>query len=235
MSIMTRPSSSRLALVAIFLLLIPGLAHAVNFGLPVPTPQTTPVPSRTFYVDKNNKGGPCNDSNSIAQAQNITTPWCTLRKAARNVEPGDLVYVRGERPRTTRSTPPGSATERTARGSRARAPPFSTLTSTGAPQNRSSTKPAPGTVRSPRSIRPEPPIPSAELGCSSASARSAPSWELVRPETALGRIASSMPIVLAAREMYRRMTSTRGSTASDFRIGASLTTRARERDREFAQ
>jgi parallel beta-helix repeat protein len=86
---------SRLASFAVLLALSPTAAHAANFGLPIPTPQTTPVPTRTFYVDKNNKGGPCNDNNTVTQAQSITTPWCTLKKAARNVEPGDLVYVRG--------------------------------------------------------------------------------------------------------------------------------------------
>jgi hypothetical protein len=48
----------------------------------------------TYYVDTASIGGPCSDSYTTAQANTITTPWCTLDRAASAVVGGDTVQVR---------------------------------------------------------------------------------------------------------------------------------------------
>ncbi|MCX6764026.1 MAG: right-handed parallel beta-helix repeat-containing protein, partial [Candidatus Moranbacteria bacterium] len=48
----------------------------------------------TYYVDKDGVGGICSDSNTKAQAQNTTSPWCTIDKASSNAATGDVVIIR---------------------------------------------------------------------------------------------------------------------------------------------
>ena len=45
----------------------------------------------TYYVDKDSKGGTCNDTN----AGTISSPWCTIYKANITLVAGDTVYIRG--------------------------------------------------------------------------------------------------------------------------------------------
>jgi hypothetical protein len=47
-----------------------------------------------LWVDRNSLGGACSDARSRAQVS-PSTPWCTIGRAAVNVVPGDVVYVRG--------------------------------------------------------------------------------------------------------------------------------------------
>lgn len=56
------------------------------------------VEATTYYVDGANLGGACNDTNNGTA---LTTPWCTLTKAATTVVGGDIVNVRGATYRET--------------------------------------------------------------------------------------------------------------------------------------
>lgn len=56
----------------------------------------------TFYVDGDSLSGRCDDSRSAAQAGSVTTPWCSMGRAAAVAPPGGVVYVRaGAYDRTT--------------------------------------------------------------------------------------------------------------------------------------
>lgn len=48
------------------------------------------VNAASYYVDKSNLGGTCNDSNSGTQS----SPWCTVSKAATTMVAGDTTYIR---------------------------------------------------------------------------------------------------------------------------------------------
>jgi hypothetical protein len=49
------------------------------------------VSAATYYVDKDSRGGPCNNNNA---GTNIAAPWCTIAKATATVKAGDTVYIR---------------------------------------------------------------------------------------------------------------------------------------------
>jgi len=71
------------------------LAHAWDEPVIAPIMMTAPltpppVTGTTYYVDKGNLGGTCNNSNPGTQTQ----PWCTLGKAAQTLTAGQRAYVR---------------------------------------------------------------------------------------------------------------------------------------------
>src|SRR5688500_14722665 len=54
----------------------------------------TAATARELWVDRESRGGTCDDARPWA-AVTASTPWCTLANAAQNVQPGDTVRVRG--------------------------------------------------------------------------------------------------------------------------------------------
>jgi hypothetical protein len=44
----------------------------------------------SYYVDKGNLGGTCNDNNAGTQS----SPWCTINKASTTMTAGDTSYIR---------------------------------------------------------------------------------------------------------------------------------------------
>lgn len=63
------------------------LAFVCVFGL-----TGTVAHAATYYVDGASLGGSCSDSNNGTA---LTTPWCTIQKAATTAVAGDTVYIRG--------------------------------------------------------------------------------------------------------------------------------------------
>src|SRR4030042_7021415 len=49
------------------------------------------VSAATYYVDKDSRGGTCNNNNA---GTSITAPWCTIAKASATVRAGDTVNIR---------------------------------------------------------------------------------------------------------------------------------------------
>ena len=45
-----------------------------------------------YYVDTASLGGACSD---VASGTALSSPWCTIQKAANTAVAGDTVYVRG--------------------------------------------------------------------------------------------------------------------------------------------
>jgi hypothetical protein len=50
---------------------------------------------RTFWVDRNSRGGRCSDRRSAARAASPRTPWCSIRRAVAAAPSGSTVLVRG--------------------------------------------------------------------------------------------------------------------------------------------
>jgi len=53
-----------------------------------------PVPSGVLYVDRDSRGGTCNDGRTALQAAAAVTPWCSLERAAAAAPSGSTVLVR---------------------------------------------------------------------------------------------------------------------------------------------
>jgi parallel beta-helix repeat protein len=83
------------ALLTLSTLMAGSLAHAWSEPAIAPIMMTAPltpppVTGTTFYVDKSNLGGTCNNANPGTQTQ----PWCTIAKAMQTLTAGQRAYVR---------------------------------------------------------------------------------------------------------------------------------------------
>jgi hypothetical protein len=83
------------AILTLSTLMACSLAHAWSEPAIAPVMMTAPltpppVTGSTFYVDRNNLGGTCNNNNPGTQTQ----PWCTIGKATTTLTAGQRAYVR---------------------------------------------------------------------------------------------------------------------------------------------
>ncbi|HJY79589.1 MAG TPA: right-handed parallel beta-helix repeat-containing protein [Candidatus Binatia bacterium] len=89
-----------------------GVLHAAaSNGWTGDEPLDAPAPLRTLYVDRDSKGGPCNDNYSPTANAGASPagskPWCTLGVAGINASAGDLVLVRSGSTPYTEPSPRG--------------------------------------------------------------------------------------------------------------------------------
>ncbi len=70
------------------------VATSTAVSVTINNPNNPTSSGGNYYVDKDSRGGACNDSRTAEQAKNLTSPWCSIEKALALTPTGGTIQVR---------------------------------------------------------------------------------------------------------------------------------------------